>query len=261
MFWLQGKKAQAPVKTVVQTQSQQADAQASVSQKQASQSTAAANKDVVDSMRYLVDDFLKQYSSLSKENADFVKKITDYANSPVDSSPGPDKGKKVAYITAIADGLNPGIVYFVDESRTGISSDTNNVSADVYSLNTKTNELKAIHKQDPVAYHFYLVGRQGGELLFAKIDTMDSPGPCYNDWIYAYENPLPRPKSQYPNQRDSRTIKSLDINNPSTGFQDYAVSKEKYDSELTIQKACQDDMDAAIRSEQQTSDILNASNK
>jgi hypothetical protein len=80
------------------------------------------------------------------------------------------------------------------------------------------------------------------------MSTSDSPGPCFNEWIAAYEKPLPRPDNS-----DLRTIKSLDINSPSSGFLDFVVPKEQYDNELLVQKDCEKEMEATIGAEQKDS--------
>lgn len=187
---------------------------------------------IVDATQYIVDDFLKQNNSISPANVDFIKKITNYKES-IDAW-----GKNLASIRIVKNEADENIIYFVDNGN-----DQSSKTADVYSLNLKTNILKEIYKSTPSIYYFHLIGRQDGKLLFQKIDQQDSPGFCHNNgWVYAYEHPLPRPKSKYPNQDDSRTIKSLDLDNPSVGFSAFTIPKEKYNSEVTKQETCQQEM-------------------
>ncbi len=202
-------------------------------------SESADNQSIVDPTYISVEDFLEQNKSISSANTDFIKKITNYENK-IDAW-----GKNYAEITFIENGADRNIIYFVDGSwiETEDERDTT-VLADVYSLNLKTNELKQIYESTPSIYDFHLFGRQNNKLLFEKIDFSDSPGPCFTGWVYAYENPLPRfDKYGDPEENDSRTIKSLDLNNPDVGFSNFSVPEERYKTELLKQNACIEEME------------------
>lgn len=180
---------------------------------------------IVDATRYKVDDFLKQYSSLSQTSINFIKKISSYDT----DTNYPD----TSYIIFVADGINANIVYFVDAS----DNSSEKVNSDIYSLDTQTNELKVLYKPLPSVDSFNLIGRLDGKLLFEKINSNRSPGPCYNAWVYSYEHSLPTLKNN-PDQYNPGTVKSLDINNLNVGFVDFVVPKEQSDSEKAIQEAC-----------------------
>jgi len=178
---------------------------------------------IIDTTQYKVDDFLKQYSSLSQTNVSFIKKIFFYdANYPDTSS-----------IIFVGDGVNANIIYFVDAG----DNSSEKVNADIYSLDTQTNELKVLYKALPSVDSFNLIGRLDGKLLFEKINSNRSPGPCYNAWVYSYEHSLPTLKNN-PDQYNPGTVKSLNINNLNIGFVDFVVPKDQYDSEKVIQETC-----------------------
>lgn len=153
---------------------------------------------------FTVDNFLIKNNTLSLSNVGFIKKITGYKNKIVAF------GDNYASIRIVNDGTNENIIYFNSEGE----SLTDLKSATVYKLNLKTNELETVYSPSQSHFYFHLIARQDSKLLFEKIDQMDSPGPCFDIWAYAYKNPLPRAEGMYPNQQDSRTIKALDLVNP-----------------------------------------------
>jgi hypothetical protein len=115
------------------------------------------------------------------------------------------------------------MIYFTsDKGNSGI------IEAGVYSLNSKTNELKTIYKVSN-DYYLRLRGKQNDKLLLEKMDWMNSPGPCFNIWVYAFENP----------KEDKRAaIKSLSINGSNTELSSFSVPKEKYESTKAEEAAC-----------------------
>lgn len=141
-----------------------------------------------------VDQFILDNDVISPKNIDFVKEVTEY-ETKISAF-----GVKYTYINYVKYGDN---IYFVDERK----ADFNNIKADVYSLNLKTNELKQVYKSNLSQYYYNLIGIQDKSLLFVKMSFEDSPGPCFNPWFDAVS-----PNSQ-------RKIVRLSLNDPS-GFVD-----------------------------------------
>ncbi|MFA5994421.1 MAG: hypothetical protein WC823_05680 [Parcubacteria group bacterium] len=180
--------------------------------------------------RYFVNDFLKQNLSISVINMDLIKELTYYKKMAESNN------EKYAQIEIVRDTLNKNIIYFID-GRFHFNHSL--MKPDIYSLNLETNELINIYKAKDNSYDIELVGIKNNNLLFFKKGINDSPGPCFNYWVTAYEHPLPRSKNLPAYfQGDLMTIKSINLNNIKAGFSNFTVPKEKYISELALQKKC-----------------------
>lgn len=189
-----------------------------------------ANNGIVDATILSVDEFLKQYNSISSETVNLVKKVTNYASS-INAS-----GENIAHLTFVKDEADDNIIYFADQTggKTVSLEKTN-----VYRLNLRTNELRMIYETDMELFSYDFRGRQGQKLLFEKRYYMDSPGPCWDIWAYTYKNPLPRPaKTAHPEQADSRTIKSLDLDDLKKGFSDFVTPKQKGEEAVKKENEC-----------------------
>ncbi|MFA5994728.1 MAG: hypothetical protein WC823_07265 [Parcubacteria group bacterium] len=186
---------------------------------------------------YTVDDFLKQNGSISDEDANTIKELTGYNKMLKYNS------EKNIRIEIVRDNSDKNIIYFTDER---FYIDHSLIEPDIYKLNLKTSELTNIYKATNNLYDIVLIGIKNNSLLFFKKGINDSPGPCLNQWVDAYEHPLPR-SGKWLNsynggfyQDDLRTVQSIDINNTNTGFSNFTIPKAKYLSELASQKKCRD---------------------
>jgi len=185
---------------------------------------------IVDAKSYYVDDFIKQYSTISSENIELIKESMHY-DKLIDAF-----GRKYARITFVNDAYNKNILYFIDER---FHFQQSLVRPTIYKLDLKNNKLNEIYTEKSTSYYPTLVGIKNNQLLFFKKGNDDSPGPCFNLWVDAYEHPLPHlgTLSDY-YQGDLRTVQSISTNNIKAGFSNFIVPKEKYDAELALQKDC-----------------------
>ena len=184
---------------------------------------------IVNSKSYLVEDFLKQNSSISPSNVDLIKGFTNYDNLL-------SGNRHYAQMDIVNDNTNRNIIYFID-TRFHFQSSLDR--PDIYKLNLSTNELSEIYKSTDNSYDIQLIGIEDNKLLFFKKGSDDSPGPCFNWWVDTHDRLLPHPKNQAAfYQGDFRTIKAIDLNNTNTGLYNFAIPDEKYKSELIIQQNC-----------------------
>ena len=222
------------------TQSSQTQAD-NTSHQQLQQQSKNTIAEIVDSESMLVDEFFVKNSKLTEESKNFIKSLTYYDNLiiPGQGATGTQSRAEIKFVT---DGLNPNIVYFIEQNPVDDTSSL--LTFTVHQLNMTTNEKAVLYTQKPSIDTYVLDGRIKGNLLLYKSGNGDSPGPCFDGWVYAYENPLPRPKSlidsTFGGRIDDRTIKSLDINNATSGLVSFDIPKEKYDDSVRNQKSCED---------------------
>jgi hypothetical protein len=184
---------------------------------------------------YLVDDFLNLNSSISTENVNSIKELSYYDVIAKNSE------ENSARLDFVKDTIDKNIIYFIN---TRFQFQSSLPRPDIYKFNLKTNKLARIYKSTTNYDDYELVGIKDSKLLFFKKGFDDSPGPCFNLWVDAYEHLLPHPKNQTDLYKgDLRTIKSINLSNINAGFSNFTVPKEKYKSELALQKNCIENFD------------------
>jgi hypothetical protein len=186
------------------------------------------------------EDFIKKYDSLPDSTLEAIKKAFSY-----DASSDAE-GNHALYITILPDWNSHDILYANGSTDPG----------KLYTLNLKTGNLELLRDLSSDEYDVNLVGRQGDKILFYKEDKMDSPGPCYNPWTYAYNHPAPEPG--YP--KDIRAFFLLDINDPDSKLVRFQIPKEKYEAELKNEKECTEDFDRQLKKEEENSKKLEGAN-
>jgi hypothetical protein len=132
------------------------------------------------------------------------------------------------YVLIVQSPLSVNVVYINPNSY---------LDENTYAVNKKTGSIQIIEAALPQKvgsdeYVFRLIGANDSRILFIKQHIEDSPGPCWNPWVFVYGT---QQKGTY-YDTEARRIKALDIEN--NDFIDFIVSEEKRDTEWKIVEEC-----------------------
>jgi hypothetical protein len=176
---------------------------------------------------YPVDDFINEYKGLLTPSliAD-IKKITNYNSYGSSTDLYVVNGKNQPSFVYLSPWVGDSIIFKIDfgGSRT----------LDKYmDLNNYPEKL------DLKKFDYKFMGLEGNRLILSQERFGNSPGPCYSDWVAAYES---RINKGYPG------ADIIYINSNTGKIDPYNISLEKYKEEKSGQDKCVEDQKACFKS-------------
>jgi hypothetical protein len=167
-----------------------------------------------------VEDFLAAYPALNASQVSFIKRFTGSEQPPTDGG-----NTHVAFLSAVKDPAAPDTLFVGYEDFLSAAP-----RYALYRLDTASGLAEAAFEV-PSQSNYNLEGIRGRKLVLFWKESMDSPGPCSNDWVMAYE----AEKSEY---RSTRTMQALNLDDIPAGLEKFEIPEDKYQAEKKISDQC-----------------------